>query len=46
LAPSLKSTTCPCLQPDKSSPCHPDLFLNTYFGLILPLVPRSSKTTL
>ena len=35
--------TCPCLEPDQSSPCLPFHFFKIHFNIILPSRPRSFK---
>jgi len=36
-------TTCPCAQPDQSSPCPPSHFLKIHLNIILPSMPGSTK---
>jgi hypothetical protein len=38
---SEEPATCPCPEPDQSSPCYPILF-PIYFNILLPSTPRSS----
>jgi hypothetical protein len=35
--------TCPCDEPEESTPCPPSLFLKISFNIILPSTPGSSK---
>jgi hypothetical protein len=44
LSPRLQEpATCPCPEPDQSSPCAPFHFFKIYFSMILASAPQSSK---
>jgi len=46
LTHSIRSTTCPYPNPNRSTPCCPIIFPDDSFYIILPSMPSSSKWSL